>query len=231
MPAIGLDVDDEDGGPLWDVRRGTPLVPGQLAWARLAVGHHCEVWLCWSVDLWVPTLVKVVRPAWTRPRWTRALGREAAALRPLRHPAFPRLLADGGRSELPHLVLEYLDGPALDQALAEEGPHPPGHLSRQRPARRPPRAAGRPGLLPPAGPGAASRRAGRHRRLRRTGAPCRARGPRDGGDGRVRRGRDAAGAPRPGDRHAPAPAPGRDDPSGPRRPALGGRVPGPADRK
>ncbi|HLM04300.1 MAG TPA: protein kinase [Blastococcus sp.] len=130
MPAIGLDVDDEDGGPLWDVRRGTPLVPGQLAWARLAVGHHCEVWLCWSVDLWVPTLVKVVRPAWTRPRWTRALGREAAALRPLRHPAFPRLLADGGRSELPHLVLEYLDGPALDQALAEEGPLPAPDTAR-----------------------------------------------------------------------------------------------------
>jgi serine/threonine protein kinase len=122
MPAIGIDVDDEDGGPIWDAPRGTLLVPGQLAWGRLTVGAHCETWLCWSVDLWAPTLVKVVRPGWTRPRHTRALGREAAALRPLRHPAFPRLLADRSRSELPHLVLEYLDGPALDQALDEAGP-------------------------------------------------------------------------------------------------------------
>lgn len=122
MLATGLDVDEEDGAPVWDPPRGTPLVPGQLAWARVTVGHHCETWLCWSSDLWTPTLVKVVRPGWSRPRWTRALGREAAALRPVRHPAFPRLLADGTRSERPHLVLEYLDGAALDEALDEAGP-------------------------------------------------------------------------------------------------------------
>ena len=122
MTAVGLDVDEEDGGPLWDPPRGTPLVPGHLAWTRLTVGHHCETWLCWSIDEWVPTLVKVVRPGWSRPRWTRALGREAAALRPLRHPAFPRLIADRTRADVPHLVLEYLDGPALDEALDDAGP-------------------------------------------------------------------------------------------------------------
>jgi eukaryotic-like serine/threonine-protein kinase len=130
MPAIGIDVDEEDGGPIWDAPRGTLLVPGQLAWARLTIGTHCETWLCWSVDLWAPTLVKVVRPGWTRPRYTRALGREAAALRPVRHPAFPRLLADRSRSELPHLVLEFLDGPALDQALDEAGPLSPADTAR-----------------------------------------------------------------------------------------------------
>ncbi len=122
MPTMALGIDDEDGGPVWEPVPGSPLVPGQLAWGRLAVGHRCEVWLCWSLDLWVPTLVKVVRPNWARPRWTRALGREAAALRPLRHPAFPRLLTDGSRTELPHLVLEHLDGPALDEVVDEDGP-------------------------------------------------------------------------------------------------------------
>jgi len=117
-----LDVDENDGGPVWDPPRGTPLVPGHLAWGRLTVGHHCETWLCWSMDLWVPTLVKVVRPGWTRPRWTRALAREAAALRPVRHPAFPRLLADRTRADVPHVVLEYLDGPALDEVLDDAGP-------------------------------------------------------------------------------------------------------------
>lgn len=122
MTAMGLDRDADDGGLVWAPRRGTPLVPGQLAWSCLAIGYHCQTWLCWSAEFWTPTLVKLPRPGWSRPRWTRALGREARALRPLRHPAFPRLLADRTRTELPHLVLEYLDGPALDEALDADGP-------------------------------------------------------------------------------------------------------------
>ena len=121
MLTMGLGIDDEDGGAVWEPGRGEPLVPGQLAWGRLTVGHHCEVWLCWSLELWAPTLVKIVRPAWSRPRWTRALRREAAALRPVRHPAFPRLLTDGTRAEVPHLVLEHLDGPALDEVVDDDG--------------------------------------------------------------------------------------------------------------
>ena len=130
MPTMALGIDDEDGGPVWEPVKGSPLVPGQLAWGRLAVGHHCEVWLCWSLDLWVPTLVKAVRPAWSPPRWTRALRREAAALRPLRHPAFPRLLADGTRTELPHLVVEHLDGPALDEVVDDDGLLPGPDVAR-----------------------------------------------------------------------------------------------------
>jgi hypothetical protein len=122
MSLVALGTDPEDGGPVWAPARGTEIVPGQLAWAPLATGHHCQTWLCWSVELWVPTLVKLARPGWSRPRWTRALEREAGALRPLRHPAFPRLLADASRTDQPHLVLEYLDGPALDQALDAGGP-------------------------------------------------------------------------------------------------------------
>ena len=122
MTVVGLDVDEQDGGPVWNPPRGTPLVPGHLAWSRLTAGDHCETWLCWSIDQWMPTLVKVVRPGWSRPLWTRALGREAAALRPLRHPAFPRLIADRTRADVPHLVLEQLDGPSLDEALEDAGP-------------------------------------------------------------------------------------------------------------
>ena len=122
MSVVALGTDPEDGGPVWAPARGTELVPGQLAWAPLATGHHCQTWLCWSVELWVPTLVKLARPGWSRPQWTRALQREARALRPVRHPSFPRLLADASRTDQPHLVLEYLDGPALDQALDADGP-------------------------------------------------------------------------------------------------------------
>ena len=122
MSVVPVDVDPEDGGPVWAPPRGSSLVPGQLAWARLATGHHCESWLCWSAELWVPTLVKLARPGWSRPRWTRALGREARALRPVPHPAFPRLLADRSRTDQPHLVLEFLEGRALDQTLDADGP-------------------------------------------------------------------------------------------------------------
>ncbi|MCF6508183.1 hypothetical protein E9549_12315 [Blastococcus sp. MG754426] len=122
--------DRDDGGPVWAPPRGSHLVPGQLAWEELAVGHHCQTWLCWSAQLWQPTLVKVVRPGWSRPRWTRALGREARALRAVRHPVFPRLLGNGTRAPLPHLVLEYLDGPALDEVVGEDGPLPAPDAAR-----------------------------------------------------------------------------------------------------
>src|SRR4051794_17164727 len=130
MSPLPLRSDPEDGGPLWDPPRGSHLVPGQLAWSELAVGHHCQTWLCWSAELWQPTLVKVARPGWSRPRWTRALWREARALRSVRHPAFPRLLADGTRAALPHLVMEFLDGPALDEVVAEDGPLPDADTAR-----------------------------------------------------------------------------------------------------
>lgn len=114
--------DPEDGGPAWDPTPGTPLVPGLLAWRRLAVGHRRETWLCWSVDHWEALLVKLVRPGWTRPRSTAALGREVRALRRVNHPLFPHLVADGTRAELPHLVTDYFNGPALDEMVDDGGP-------------------------------------------------------------------------------------------------------------
>jgi hypothetical protein len=68
MSVVALGTDPEDGGAVWTPVRGTELVPGQLAWAPLATGHHCQTWLCWSVELWVPTLVKLARPGWSPPR-------------------------------------------------------------------------------------------------------------------------------------------------------------------
>lgn len=116
---VAADVDD--GRPVWDPGVGTPLVPGHLAWALIAVGHRRETWLTWSVELWTPAVVKVVRPGWD-PRWTGALTREVQALRGRVHPAFPRLLADGRRSAVPFLAVEYLDGPALGESVDADGP-------------------------------------------------------------------------------------------------------------
>jgi eukaryotic-like serine/threonine-protein kinase len=118
-----------DGRPSWNPRPGEPLVPGLLAWDRMAIGHRRETWLCWSVDLWAPAVVKIVRPGWAR-SWTEALDREVRALGNVAHPAVPRLLADGRENCLPHIAIEYLDGPALDECVEADGPLPAGDIAR-----------------------------------------------------------------------------------------------------
>ena len=203
MSLVALGTDPDDGGPVWAPPRGAPLVPGQLAWAELTTGHHCQTWLCWSVELWVPTLVKVARPGWSRPRWTRALGREARALRPLRHPAFPgcsptapattcRTWSSSTWTARPWTrrwtptARSPAGTPRGSGSACWRRPEParhrdraPGHLPGQRPARRPPGPADRPRRRAPAGQGAAPRRGGRHRRLRRSRAGHRGRRPGD----------------------------------------------------
>jgi serine/threonine protein kinase len=124
-----IESDIGDGRPGWNPRTGEPLVPGLLAWDRIAAGHHRETWLCWSVALWAPAVVKIVRPGWSR-YWTEALDREVLALGNVAHPAVPRLLHDGRESCLPHIGIEYLDGPALDECVEADGPLPAGDIAR-----------------------------------------------------------------------------------------------------
>jgi serine/threonine protein kinase len=121
--------DEQDSNPLWAPRAGTPLVAGHLAWSRISIGHRRETWLCWSVDLWAPAVVKVVRPGW-KPQWAHALDREAQALRELSHPAVPRLLHDGRDSCPPYLAIEYLDGPDLEDSVADDGLFPATDTAR-----------------------------------------------------------------------------------------------------
>jgi serine/threonine protein kinase len=128
--AVPVVVAVSDGNPTWNPERpGTPLVPGLLVWDRLSLGHHRETWLCWSVDLWAPAVVKIVRPEWL-PQWTRAFDREVRALRAVAHPAVPRLFADGRDSPFPYIAVEYLDGSSLNDCLAEDGPFSTGDVAR-----------------------------------------------------------------------------------------------------
>jgi len=60
----------------------------------------------------------------------RRLGREARTLRRLSHPAIQRLLEDEHWRPVPHLVLEHVEGPSLDQLLADSGPPGPRDLVR-----------------------------------------------------------------------------------------------------
>jgi serine/threonine protein kinase len=117
------DLDDEDGAPIWRHAEGEPLPGGPLAVTRLAVGIRCETWLAWSVNPWCPVVMKLARPhLTTHPRAIRALHREITALTGAAHPAMPRLIADGTQHTVPHLIMEYIDGPALDEELDRTGP-------------------------------------------------------------------------------------------------------------
>jgi serine/threonine protein kinase len=56
----------------------------------------------------------------THPRARKSLGREVAALTNNPHPVLPKLISDRSDADLPHIVLEYVDGPPLDEVVEEE---------------------------------------------------------------------------------------------------------------
>lgn len=105
----------------WARSPGEPLLPDLLAWAKLGDGVRRETWLAWSTRLWTAVAVKLPRPGLVGdPRVRSTLRTEAAVLRRVDHPAFQRLLHDGSAEPVPHLVLEYVEGPSLDAVIDEE---------------------------------------------------------------------------------------------------------------
>jgi eukaryotic-like serine/threonine-protein kinase len=117
------DVDDEDGLPVWVFAESEEIVPGMRAMSALGVGVRCETWLAWSTHLWAPVVVKLPRPHQVEhPRATAALGREVTGLAGTGHPALPRVWRDGRDEALPHVVIEYVDGPTVADVVDELGP-------------------------------------------------------------------------------------------------------------
>jgi serine/threonine protein kinase len=115
-------VDPEDGLAVWDFTEGSELPGGNLAVERLGVGGSGETWLVWNPGLWSPAVLKLALPHEVRPqRAIQALCRETAALAGNLHPGLPRLLADGTSDPVPHILIEYIDGPALDEELDKNG--------------------------------------------------------------------------------------------------------------
>jgi eukaryotic-like serine/threonine-protein kinase len=101
------------------------------AWEQLGDGRRTECWLAWSERRWSHVVVKLPRVEHlASQRAARGLAREARTLRRLAHPGIQRLLGDAHAEPVPHLVLEYVEGPTLDMLLEEEGPLAPGDLLR-----------------------------------------------------------------------------------------------------
>src|SRR4051794_15623306 len=116
-------VDPEDGDPIWDFSAGEEVLPGVLVADSLSVGYRCETWLVWLRAGWHPAVLKLPRPhQLDHPRARASLQRELAGPPAgAGHPTSPRLVADHTGDDAPYLVMEYLDGPGLDEVLEEQG--------------------------------------------------------------------------------------------------------------
>jgi eukaryotic-like serine/threonine-protein kinase len=112
-------------------RPGERICEGLFAWDRLGDGSRTECWLAWSVALWSHVVVKLPHEDHVDDSSAVSrLEREARTLRRLVHPNVQRLLDDRHRHPVPHLVLEYVEGPTLASLLDEDGPLPPGDVVR-----------------------------------------------------------------------------------------------------
>ena len=123
-------VDDADELPVWAFAESEEIGRGLHAMAALGVGVRCETWLAWSTHLWAPVVVKLARPHQRdHPRAAAALGREVTGLT-AGHPALPRLWRDARDDTIPHVAMEYVDGPTVADAVDEAGAMAPGDVAQ-----------------------------------------------------------------------------------------------------
>lgn len=89
---------------------------------RIAGGRRYEAMLVWDEHRLAVLVAKVLRPDHaTEPAALRDLEREAELLSRLAHPVVVRGFGAVLDGRFPHLVLEHLDGPTLDELLQSEG--------------------------------------------------------------------------------------------------------------
>ena len=109
--------------PTWGLAEGDELAPGRTVLRRIGGGRRYEAMLVWDEHRLAVLVAKVLRPDQARePLALQALAQEAALLQRLAHPVVVRSFGAVYDGRFPHLVLEHLDGPTLDELLAREGP-------------------------------------------------------------------------------------------------------------
>ncbi len=109
----------------WSFEPGVEITAQRQAIALLGDGVRTETWLAWDTFRWAPVVVKIARPDHvTSPGTVEALRREAHAHATLAHPLVRQLFDDHTDADAPHLVLEYVQGPALADLLIDSAVHP-----------------------------------------------------------------------------------------------------------
>jgi serine/threonine protein kinase len=106
--------------PTWGFAEGDELAPGRTVLHRIGGGRRYEALLVWDEHRLSVLVAKVLRPDQaTHPVALRELRRESALLERLGHPVVVRGFGAVGEGRFPHLVLEHLDGPTLDELLRD----------------------------------------------------------------------------------------------------------------
>jgi serine/threonine protein kinase len=109
--------------PTWGLLEGDEIAPGRSLLRRIGSGRRYEALLVWDEHRLAVLVAKVLRPDCARdPGALRDLSREASLLKRLAHPVVVRGFGACVDERFPHLVLEHLDGPTLDELLAAHGP-------------------------------------------------------------------------------------------------------------
>jgi serine/threonine protein kinase len=116
---------DPDLGPSWDFQEGQPIGPHLYALRLLGGGYKYEAYLAWDERLLSVVVAKVLRPDQVSdPSARRTLEAERDALERLNHPYIPRLFGGVLDGSVPHLILEFLEGPRLSTLLRKYGTLP-----------------------------------------------------------------------------------------------------------
>ena len=106
--------------PVWGFKEGDELAPGRTVLRRIGGGRRYEALLVWDEHRLAVLVAKVLRPDHaTEPIALHDLRREAALLERLAHPVVVRGFGAVPEGRYPHLVLEHLDGPTLDELLKD----------------------------------------------------------------------------------------------------------------
>jgi serine/threonine protein kinase len=112
-------------GPSWDFQEGQPIGPHLYALRLLGGGYKYEAYLAWDERLLSVVVAKVLRPDQVSdPSARRTLEAERDALERLNHPYIPRFFGGVLEGSVPHLVLEFLEGPRLSTLLRKYGTLP-----------------------------------------------------------------------------------------------------------
>jgi serine/threonine protein kinase len=108
--------------PTWGLQEGDEIAPGRSVLRRIGGGRRYEAMLVWDEHRLAVLVAKVLRPDEARnPAAVRDLAHEAQLLERLAHPVVVRSFGAVLDRPFPHLVLEHLDGPTLDELLQRHG--------------------------------------------------------------------------------------------------------------
>jgi serine/threonine protein kinase len=108
--------------PTWGLQEGDAIATGRTVLRRLGGGRRYEVFLVWDEHRLAVLVAKVLRPDQATDLGSlRELAREGEALARLAHPVIVRGFDAVAEGRHPHLLLEHLEGPTLQELLAREG--------------------------------------------------------------------------------------------------------------